>query len=55
MTTNYSQATELAGDGISQEQINRMVQRYVWALSYFKDYRFEPKFFGGTSTEAIKP
>lgn len=37
MALGYSQVTELAGDEISQEQVGRIVQRYVWAAEYCSD------------------
>jgi len=34
MTDKYSAVTELAGDMVTQEQINRMCHRYYWAKNY---------------------
>lgn len=31
---NYLQLTEIAGEEVSQEQVDRMVQRYAWAGEY---------------------
>src|SRR6266508_1370417 len=32
--TNFLEVTEVAGDGVSREQIDRMVRRYAWAGTY---------------------
>lgn len=32
--TNYLQFTEIAGEEVSQEQVDRMIQRYAWAGRY---------------------
>ena len=37
MVIDYSTVTELAGDEISQEQLNRLCHRYYWAGDYCKD------------------
>ncbi len=37
MTVDYSTVTELAGDEISQEQIERLCHRYYWAGAYCGD------------------
>lgn len=34
MPTDYLDVTELAGDVVSREQIERIIHRYVWAGSY---------------------
>jgi len=36
ITPSYLQFTEIAGEEVSQEQIDRMVNRYAWAGSYCK-------------------
>ncbi|MFZ2486574.1 MAG: class I SAM-dependent methyltransferase [Anaerolineae bacterium] len=37
MTVDYSTVTELAGDEISQEQLERLCHRYYWAGTYCSD------------------
>jgi ubiquinone/menaquinone biosynthesis C-methylase UbiE len=37
MKTNYLEVTELAGESISSEQLNRLCNRYYWAMDYCKD------------------
>jgi len=37
MPVDYSTVTELAGDEITQEQLERLCHRYYWAGSYCKD------------------
>lgn len=37
MTIDYSTVTEIAGDEISHEQLNRLCHRYYWAGNYIKD------------------
>ena len=37
METNYISVTEIAGDEVSQEQINRLCNRYYWAGNYCAD------------------
>jgi SAM-dependent methyltransferase len=34
LTTTFVEVTELAGDEVSQEQIERVCSRYAWALEY---------------------
>lgn len=36
MSVTYLDVTELAGEGISREQLNRMCSRYAWAGDYCK-------------------
>jgi ubiquinone/menaquinone biosynthesis C-methylase UbiE len=36
MATEFSEVTELAGSGISEEQLQRMSHRYGWAASFCK-------------------
>lgn len=37
MPVDYCSVTELAGDKVSQEQVNRLVHRYCWASSFCKN------------------
>lgn len=37
METNYTEVTELAGDEVSQEQVERLCHRYYWAGNYCRD------------------
>ncbi len=35
--TNYVDVTELSGDEVSQEQVERLCHRYYWAGGYCRD------------------
>jgi ubiquinone/menaquinone biosynthesis C-methylase UbiE len=37
MNTNYYEVTEISGTEVSQEQVERMCQRYYWAKNYCLD------------------
>lgn len=37
MSNNYISVTEISGDQVSQEQIDRLYHRYFWAAQYCKD------------------
>ncbi|MBX9786258.1 MAG: class I SAM-dependent methyltransferase [Alphaproteobacteria bacterium] len=37
MKTNYLEVTELAGESITSEQLDRLCNRYYWAMDYCRD------------------
>ena len=37
MSTDYMEVTEVAGDEVTQEQVDRSYQRYYWAGAYCRD------------------
>ncbi len=40
MSNNYISVTEIAGDEVTQEQIDRLCNRYYWAGQYCKGKAF---------------
>ena len=37
MYNDYISVTEIAGDDVTQEQVDRLCNRYYWAASYCQD------------------